>query len=323
MVRIANPFARYVSANYDTATFNISQATFDQDRKNLVTMYPYEVIIHPQVDNSISGGAIAGIVVGALALLAIIAGLSWWLWRQRREGRSIRSWARNVPSASVGATSTTIDVSQEQERRESHEEFYKPPLPVSDKPIDPTDEEPTAFKRTELDATTTVRPRHMSYGRTELPAGNTRRISDQSWTSRPSISPLDPRSHSGRFGHMSVAYSSAPSGFGGESPPLHDARSPSSGLFELHAHSRGPSDTSVVTLTELDAQQETKRRPELVEAGEQTPRDSRAVLQGRWGEVEASERHVEDDEDSVTASEKDRLVTEEQGRATTSAAAKD
>nr|POF03928.1 hypothetical protein CFP56_21684 [Quercus suber] len=303
---------RYVSANYDTATFNVSQATFDQDRVDLVTMYPYQIINQPP-SGRLSGGAIAGIVVGVLALLAIIAGLGWWLWRRRREGRSIRSWARNVPGSSVGATSTTIDVSQEQERRESHEEFYKPVVPVVDAPIDPVTEEPAAFKRTELDATTTVRPRHISYDRAELPAGSIRRASDQSRASRPSISPLDPRANSGRFGHFSMGsgYSSPPSGYGAESPPLHDGYS--SGVFELHGHSRGPSDTSVKTLTELDGQQEHQQQQQIVEAGGQTPRDGRGILQGRWGESSTLEHHVEHDEDNLTVTEKDPLVAAEEG----------
>lgn len=81
----------YVFANYEQRNFSIVQATFEDraPQPNLIPIYSNNFNPTPpgsSKSSGIGGGAIAGIVIGVIAALAIAAGLFWWFfWRKRRQ----------------------------------------------------------------------------------------------------------------------------------------------------------------------------------------------------------------------------------------------
>ena len=85
----------YVVADYDRQQFSVNQASFPASGtlspQQLVAIYP------PGAKSStgLSGGAIAGIVVGAVAGVALIVGLMYYFFRRRR--RSSKSDSKSDP----------------------------------------------------------------------------------------------------------------------------------------------------------------------------------------------------------------------------------
>ena len=81
----------YISVNYESQRFNISQRTWEQNSTpHLIAIPPYTGndrsypgASDPDTSSGLSGGAIAGIVVGAVAVLALVAGLLIWQFRRR------------------------------------------------------------------------------------------------------------------------------------------------------------------------------------------------------------------------------------------------
>jgi hypothetical protein len=85
----------YIAVDYGSETFNVSQRVWqDSSSQHIVTIPPYsaESNAYPGVSpllksKSLSGGAIAGIVVGAVAVLALIGVLLLWYLRRRAHAR--------------------------------------------------------------------------------------------------------------------------------------------------------------------------------------------------------------------------------------------
>lgn len=81
----------YITVDYESQRFNISQRNWvENPTPQLIAIPPYTGedrsypgATTPNSSNSLSGGAIAGIVVGAIAVLAILAGLLIWHFRRR------------------------------------------------------------------------------------------------------------------------------------------------------------------------------------------------------------------------------------------------
>ncbi|PVI06643.1 acid protease, partial [Periconia macrospinosa] len=80
----------YLGVDYERETFNISQATFPDPKEasKIVTITSVNSTTissggQTAASNQISGGAIAGIVIGAVAGVALIAALIWFFWARR------------------------------------------------------------------------------------------------------------------------------------------------------------------------------------------------------------------------------------------------
>lgn len=81
----------YLSVDWERSEFNISQALFNSPPlpRDLVTIEPTDrsSSLNPQPNEtgskSMSSGAIAGVVIGAVGLLLALAGLWWWMHARR------------------------------------------------------------------------------------------------------------------------------------------------------------------------------------------------------------------------------------------------
>ena len=79
----------YITADYERHNFSISQAEFPSTsvQENLVPILPASAETDDSNRSSISGGAIAGIVIGAVVILAVAALVIWFLRRNKRKAR--------------------------------------------------------------------------------------------------------------------------------------------------------------------------------------------------------------------------------------------
>ncbi|KAK4495244.1 hypothetical protein PRZ48_013573 [Zasmidium cellare] len=189
----------YVAADYDNQEFHVSPATFSLSNQDIRTVtYPKQ--------SGLSGGAIAGIVVGVVGGLVIIGGLLWWFcWRKRKDKKKERR--STLGTSSIGDNTTIAEWNNGVQMEQV--EAYKP-AEVSGEELD-------RFKP-ELDATVTARGAPTE--RHELWGGHVRRVSDQS---RASISPLEERHRTSRYSHNRTVSSNS---FGHPSPPMSDQPSP-------------------------------------------------------------------------------------------------
>lgn len=217
---------------------------------------------------SLSGGAIAGIVVGAVAALAIVAGLVYWFcWRERKskKGQSTKAGDSSVGDTTIADWNDGVQMQQV--------EHYKP--------TELAGEESDQFK-SELDATLTARG--LPNERHEMWGGSVRRASDQSRTSA-GVSPFDGRARS-RSGHFSHTRTISSNSFGQPSPPNSDRPSPPIGTsgnespFDRSGFPLGPDDyQSMEVYHELHAYSRGNPRTPAspVRAPEQVPLTSENV----------------------------------------------
>jgi hypothetical protein len=204
---------RYVIADYDRCQFTIGEARFPDtpSATNLVN------ICATECHHGLSTGAIAGIAVGAAAIIGlVIAGFLFWLWRKRR-GIKLEPDTRTIRS--MGETTLAGEFEMSSIRGGERGEWYKPP--GSPRPGSGFLDEDVI--KPELDATVTaVGPLPgWSRGRHELDAGSDgqrpRHQHHSSWGSAGSgVSPI-----SGVGGHRSYfGEPSPPMESGASSPPL-------------------------------------------------------------------------------------------------------
>lgn len=83
----------YVSANYENSTFSVSRAAFPASTEpKVVDVYSaqmQQLLNEQQSDHGLSSGAIAGIAVGAVLGVGLVAGLLlWFLWLKPRRKRA-------------------------------------------------------------------------------------------------------------------------------------------------------------------------------------------------------------------------------------------
>lgn len=112
---------RYVTADYDRRQFSIGQALFPtHPDPQIVPIYAEG---EGPKDTGVGAGVIAGIVIGVVALLSILAGLTWWMRRRRSKKRLERKDSRMTRTISVdGTTIAGIDL-----ELTDRSEYYKPP----------------------------------------------------------------------------------------------------------------------------------------------------------------------------------------------------
>ncbi|KAK4609809.1 hypothetical protein CLAFUR0_14591 [Fulvia fulva] len=240
----------YLAVDYDREEFYVSPAKFGSGEPSLQQVHS------PGRDNGPSGlrgGAIAGIVVGALAALALAGALGWWFgFKKHRQERRRRKSKSYGGTSSIGGT--TIEAWQEG-IPPGHVEHYKPAMSEVGSDQDQL--------KQELDATATARG-SAAFHRHELSAGTIRRVSDQS---RASISPLENRRSHYRSGSYGVPLPPSADQLGAPSPPLPGSEHPSpplssgtswfGGPVELHGFSRGsPASPSTPAIEEVPPIQE-------------------------------------------------------------------
>lgn len=248
---------RYLAVDYDRKQFAITQALLPSGSATRITP-----VLRPSTkrDSGLSTGAIAGIAIGVVALLALIGVLLFFFWRKKKNSKKNSSKFSTIGSSSIGGT--TIEGWAE---GVTSQEDFEPKDPK-----DPDGETEDQFKQ-ELDATSTARPHYGFHHRHELSAGSVRRTSQQSGVSRASgVSPVADHRASGHrslssFGQPSPGSPGGPmspremsgmmSPVSGQSfPPMGWTSGPLS-AFELHAdsreHSRPVSTEQVLTLAEI------------------------------------------------------------------------
>ncbi|KAL8693775.1 MAG: hypothetical protein Q9218_001471 [Villophora microphyllina] len=108
----------YLTVDYERSTFSVAQAAFVEDANpNLVAIQPVNATSNNATSTSaaskhradkISSGALAGIIVGVIALCLIIAGaVGLVLWKRRRSRRSkVVSVHDTIKDAELDSTST-------------------------------------------------------------------------------------------------------------------------------------------------------------------------------------------------------------------------
>lgn len=191
-----------------------------QSTTDIVTVYP------PGYHSGLKAGAIAGIAVGAVAAVALLAGLLFWLWRRRRQQHQ-KNETETLRTASIGDTTVVGDTEMADR---GLGEYFKPP---------PADED---YFKPELDAYETATPGSgRQTERHELDAGSVRpgHRTGLSWGSAGSgVSPVggDDRIRSMMGEPSPPIYSSA-----SPSPPLtgrrherHFSAGSPRGLFEMN-----------------------------------------------------------------------------------------
>jgi hypothetical protein len=86
---LGRPFFQeaYVSADYERNTFNVSQTTYSNSGSQIISLYNASTlaILESQSSKKLGAGAIAGIVIGALSLLTVVAILLWWHSKRRSQ----------------------------------------------------------------------------------------------------------------------------------------------------------------------------------------------------------------------------------------------
>lgn len=114
-------YTRYISADYDRREFHIGQALFPDHLK--VDLVPIYVEGEEPGKEGVGAGVIAGIVIGIVALLSILAALTWWMRRRRSKKQLERKDSRMARTISVdGTTIAGIDL-----ELTDRSEYYKPP----------------------------------------------------------------------------------------------------------------------------------------------------------------------------------------------------
>jgi hypothetical protein len=89
----------YLSVDWERDVFNISQAVFSspplapdivtiEPKNRTNTLVPRPGPIKP---TKLSAGAIAGIAIGAVLLISILAGLGWWLYRRKQKAKDVNA----------------------------------------------------------------------------------------------------------------------------------------------------------------------------------------------------------------------------------------
>lgn len=98
----------YLSVDYESQVFNVSQCLWNQNAQRQLVAIPPSAGYNPGVyghSNSLSGGAIAGIVIGVLAGLALI-GLAIWFCLRRRRNRSKKHQVLGSETGSTNGNSS-------------------------------------------------------------------------------------------------------------------------------------------------------------------------------------------------------------------------
>lgn len=130
----------YITVDYESQRYNISQRNWlDNPTPHLIAIPPYTGsdrsypgATDPSTSNPLSGGAIAGIVVGAVALLALLAALL--IWHFRRRARAAKSSATAAADDKLASSSSDTDSQRE-------------------KPLRPAGAATTVIPKAELDGT--------------------------------------------------------------------------------------------------------------------------------------------------------------------------
>jgi hypothetical protein len=97
----------YLFANYepDNMTLQLSQTVHDNPSSNIVSVYSSRhVVLSPS--RKLKGGAIAGIVIGVVAIVALVALALWWFVRHRKNKKKEAAVEDTV--AEKDGTSATV-----------------------------------------------------------------------------------------------------------------------------------------------------------------------------------------------------------------------
>ncbi|KAK4623916.1 hypothetical protein CLAFUR4_06238 [Fulvia fulva] len=129
----------YVIADYDRRNFTVAQALFSSNSTpELITILPPDT---SGSSSSLTGGAIAGIVIGVIAGLVALA-LAFWFWRRRQRSKQTTSApaAATNEIAEVGGREIQEKAGDEVQRDYKDADAYKQKMSfTSDAPHSPSE----------------------------------------------------------------------------------------------------------------------------------------------------------------------------------------
>ncbi|KAK3673871.1 hypothetical protein LTR78_006426 [Recurvomyces mirabilis] len=211
----------YVTADYsdDARNLTIAPAQFPTNTAtmNITTVYPAP---KHRGDTGLSAGAIAGISIDAVAILALLAGLGFWFWRKKdRKAKKLQNRSTGILSTRTASMDNTTIVSDLDPAERERFEFYSKPF--YSPPVDHN--EGQDYFKAELDArATAISPggnqKYEPYGGSVRRPSHIRNMSDISQGS--GMLPVG----NGRFSNIMGEPSAS---FDPPSPPMHPSGSPS------------------------------------------------------------------------------------------------
>jgi hypothetical protein len=120
----------YVIADFDRQSFSVYQSKFPGPNAKVTLVPIYNSSVEAQLNSHLSGGAIAGIVVGCVAFVAIVLGIAsiWWYWLiKKRRAKAIadetrRKNAHGHPSSTLSGitVNSSLELQANGSRRYLH-----------------------------------------------------------------------------------------------------------------------------------------------------------------------------------------------------------
>ena len=230
----------YITVNYESQRFNVSQRNWIQNATpHLIAIPPYTGndrsypgATEEDESKGLSGGAIAGITVGAVAVVAILAGLL--IWHFRRRSKAAKEAAKKAEQEKLGSDSGSNQ---------------------NVTPMRPNGTESTVIPRSELEATNKFGATHYEADKNNLlsPGGYG---SDSGYTGSVSGSG-SPRTPNGTLNNFrdSAQYSPSSPSAAGEGTHSSTGTGGASTLLSAVSPLGGPRGGLVTTATEADGRE--------------------------------------------------------------------
>jgi cbb3-type cytochrome oxidase subunit 3 len=166
----------YLTVNFEYFNFSIAQALYPDSGEplQLVSLPAFGADLGSDESSGLSSGAIAGIAVGAAAIIIIIIGaIVWFVLKKKRQARAeLEAKAAPLPLHEAGDTSAGADVREKTTQLDSEqihetdgrvighelEDGNKPPIKPQQEPVELPVNEPGAWEAPSVEGTPYATP---------------------------------------------------------------------------------------------------------------------------------------------------------------------